>query len=487
MIHRAKTPRHLSLVLILGLALAQWRCSVNPATGRQQLSFYSEAEEIEIGRQNDAVIVAEVGLVDDPGLQSWIQEIGSRLAHHSERPNLPWTFRVLDDPVVNAFALPGGFVYVTRGILAHMSSEAELVGVLGHEIGHVTARHGVNQMSKQQLAVIGLGVGALLSEDVAEVAAPLSLGLGLLFLKFSRSDEAQADELGFRYASRSGYPPAAMAEVFGLLERVGQTSGAGAIPNWLASHPNPGNRRQAIEAKLAGLPPELQNAPWRSEPYLERIDGIVFGDDPRHGFFRGDRFYHPELRFQLDLPAGWQHENALTEVSAQSPGGDAALVLSLVEQDSPSRAEQAFFARPGIEAGGSWLAGAGRSGRVTQRFRLAEATSTLYGGVAFFEHEGKVFQLLAVAQEGAWPERELVLEHAVRSFAELKDSKILDVESMRLDLVRLDRDLTVEELAQRYPSAVELPTLALINHLEPGERLRAGTLAKRVVGAAPEG
>ncbi|NJL29060.1 MAG: M48 family metalloprotease, partial [Thermoanaerobaculia bacterium] len=141
-------------------------------------------------------------------------------------------------PVVNAFALPGGFVYVTRGILAHMGSEAELVGVLGHEIGHVTARHGVNQMSKAQLAAIGLGVGALLSDEVEEVAGVAAVGLGLLFLKFSRSDEAQADELGFRYASRvGGIRRSAMAEVFGVLERVGQASGAGAIPNWLASHP----------------------------------------------------------------------------------------------------------------------------------------------------------------------------------------------------------------------------------------------------------
>lgn len=478
--------RLLPLALLLSAGLLAWRCSVNPATGRQQLSFYSEAEEIEIGLQNDALIVAEMGVVGDPALQDYLQELGTRLARESERPDLPWTFRVLNDPVVNAFALPGGFVYVTRGLLAHMNSEAELVGVLGHEIGHVTARHGVNQMSKAQLAVIGLGVAAILSEDVEEAAAPLALGLGLLFLKFSRSDEAQADALGFRYASHAGYPPAAMAEVFGVLERVGAASGAGAIPNWLASHPDPGNRRRAIEAKLPALPPELRDAPWRAEPYLEHIDGLTFGDDPRQGFFEGDRFYHPELRFQLDFPAGWTHENELQAVSAQSPDETARVVLTLVEDDSPRSAAQAFFEQEGVEPESSWLAGSGRFERVARRFRLAGEQTPLRGGVVFLTHEGKVFRLLGVAQDGAWSAKEATLERAVASFAELVDPKILGIESMRLELVRLDRDLTLEEFAGRYPSVVDLATLASINHLDAGERLRAGSLAKRVVGFNPE-
>ena len=160
-----------------------------------------------MGKEADAQIPQQLGLYDDRELQDYVNDLGQRLAADSERPHLPWTFRVVDDDVVNAFALPGGFIYVTRGILSHMSDEAELAGVLGHEIGHVTARHSVNQMSKGMLAQIGLGVGSVLSPEVANLAGLAQTGLSLLFLKYGRDDERQADELAFRYGARADYDP----------------------------------------------------------------------------------------------------------------------------------------------------------------------------------------------------------------------------------------------------------------------------------------
>ena len=158
-------------------AVALAGCASNPATGKSQLNFYSEAQEIEMGRQADAEIVQQLGLVDDPELQAYVSRLGGELAARSERPGLPWSFKVIDDPVVNAFALPGGYIYVTRGILAHMGSEAELASVLGHEIGHVTAQHSLNQISKQQVAMGGLLVGAILSPEVAQGAQAVQAGL----------------------------------------------------------------------------------------------------------------------------------------------------------------------------------------------------------------------------------------------------------------------------------------------------------------------
>ena len=215
----------------LAVALRRWRastgggCSVNPATGKRQLALMSEEQEIAMGKEADAQIPQQLGLYDDRELQDYVAAIGGRLAAESERPHLPWTFRVVDDDVVNAFALPGGFIYVTRGILTHMSDEAELAGVLGHEIGHVTARHSVNQMSKGMLAQIGLGVGSVLSPEIASLAGLAQTGLSLLFLKYGRDDERQADELAFRYGARADYDPRSLIDLFALLERVGATSG----------------------------------------------------------------------------------------------------------------------------------------------------------------------------------------------------------------------------------------------------------------------
>ncbi len=209
-------------------------CSMNPATGQRQLSLISEAQEVEIGRNTDQQMVQQTGLYPDDDLQTYVQELGEDMAKLSERPDLPWHFRVVDDPIVNAFALPGGFIYVTRGILAHLGSEAELAGVIGHEIGHVTARHSANQLSKAQLATLGLGIGMVVSEDFRRFGDLAQSGLGLLFLKFGRDDERQADDLGFRYASRAGHNPAAMADVFETLGRVSASASAGSrLPSWL--------------------------------------------------------------------------------------------------------------------------------------------------------------------------------------------------------------------------------------------------------------
>src|SRR5712691_5138809 len=183
-------------------ALVAAGCAVNPATGSRQLMLISESQEIAMGREYDQEVAASIGLYPDSALQRWIQQFGARLAATSERPNLPWTFHVVDDPVVNAFALPGGYIYVTHGILAHLNSEAELAGVVGHEIGHVTARHSVSQMSKQQLAQLGLVLGTVIEPKLQRYAGAASQSLGLLFLKFSRDNESQADQLGFRYMRR---------------------------------------------------------------------------------------------------------------------------------------------------------------------------------------------------------------------------------------------------------------------------------------------
>src|SRR2546428_5465180 len=276
-----RSTRRARLTVLATLAAA---CASNPATGSRQLMLVSESQEIALGRDYDQQVAASIGIYPDSELQRWIQQFGARLAATSERPNLPWSFRVVDDPVVNAFALPGGFIYVTRGILVHLNSEAELAGVVGHEIGHVTARHSASQMTKQQLAQVGLVVGSIASSEFGRYAGLASQALGVLFLQYSRDNERQADDLGLRYMRRVNYDPREMPHVFEMLARVSQAQGGGRVPEWLATHPDPENRRGRIEQEIAALPQNFTGVAVNRDIYLRRLGGLVDGSHPPGGY-----------------------------------------------------------------------------------------------------------------------------------------------------------------------------------------------------------
>src|SRR5918912_469451 len=193
---------------VFAAALTATACATNPATGKKQISLMSEEQEIALGKQSDPEIRREMGVYNDPGLQEYISAVGMKLARGSERPNLPWHFTVVDSPAVNAFALPGGYIYITRGILPFLDDEAQLAGVLGHETGHVTARHAAQQYTTQTGAGLGLTLLSIFVPEARPFQGIAEQAAGLLFLKYSRDDELQADSLGVRYATRSGWNPA---------------------------------------------------------------------------------------------------------------------------------------------------------------------------------------------------------------------------------------------------------------------------------------
>lgn len=475
----ARRLRNLFLV-VPALALG---CAVNPATGERQLSLVSESQEIAMGREYDPQVVAQMGIYPDSALQQYVRELGMQMARASERPNLPWSFRVLDDPLVNAFAVPGGFVYITRGILAHMDSEAELVGILGHEIGHVTARHSVNQMSRQQLAQLGLGVGMILRPELQQFGDLAGAGLGLLFLKYGRDDEYQSDDLGIRYMRQAGYNPRELASVFRTLGALSGEGEGGRPPEWASTHPFPENREDRVLAAVSAA--EAEGLRVGREDFLEQIDGIVFGSDPRQGFFRENVFLHPELAFRLDFPTGWRTQNARSAVQALSTEQDVAMQLTLVDQGSATEARSAFLSLQGMQVGERWERSVNGLPAAWTRFSVAVESGTLTGMAGFVDYGGRVYRLLGYGTPGGWQARGNTVRASLESFQRVTDRSVLDLQPRRLEIVRIPSAMAFEEFLRRYPSSEEPDVMALINGVEPGERLASGRLMKRVVGTRP--
>jgi predicted Zn-dependent protease len=467
--------------LILGTGVGS--CARNPVTGKSELSLVSESQEIEMGKQGAQEVAQTIGLYDNANAQAYVAEIGKPIAAKSERPNLPWEFHVVDDASVNAFALPGGFIFVTRGLMTTINDEAEFATVIGHEIGHVTNRHSVQMISKSQLAQLGLGIGSILSSDIAKFGQLAGAGLQVLFLKYSRDAENQADQAGFRYALNQGYDVREMPKVFQTLDRISQTSGGGKLPEWLATHPNPGNRIKHIETMLDTVHTDLGRAKINQDGYLQRIKGMTYGEDPQQGYFEGTQFYHPKMRFQLHFPDGWQVQNSAAAVASMSPNQDAIIQLSLAGQGSPQQAAQQFLSQQGVQAGQSSNTSINGLPATSSYFQAQTEQGTIEGIVSFISYGGQTFGLMGYTPGGKLSTYDHVFQSAIRSFGELRDGSKINVQAAKVDVVKLNRDMTLEQFNAQYPSSVPIEQVAIINEVEgPSTVLPAGRLVKRVVG-----
>jgi predicted Zn-dependent protease len=470
--------------LLLGAALAGGlACARNPVTGKNELALVSEGQEIEMGKQAEQEVAQTMGYVNDPALQSYVSAIGMKMAKASERPDLPWEFHVVDDASVNAFALPGGFIHVTRGLLTAINDEAELATVLGHEIGHVTARHSVNQISKAQVAQLGLGIGSILSPRIAQLSGVASQGLGLLFLKYGRDDEKQADDLGFRYALGQNYDVREMANVFVTLERESNAAGGGRMPEWLSTHPDPGNRVQEVQAKLDTLSRPLANTVVDRDQYLQHIQGLVYGEDPRQGFFEGNVFYHPNMRFQMSFPQGWQTQNTPSAVVAVSPQQDAIIQLQLAGNTPPQQAASQFLSQQGIQAGNASTQSINGNPAATSYFQAQTEQGPIAGIVSFISYGGQTFGILGYSGGQQFNAYEGAMRQTIGSFGQLRNSAALDVKPNHVELVRLPRAMSLNEFYQQYPSNIPLAEVAIINEVShAADQIPQGRILKRVTG-----
>jgi predicted Zn-dependent protease len=455
-------------------------CATNPVTGRRELSLVSEAQEVQMGREASQNDLRRVGEIQNAEVLSLVRRIGTQMAAKSERPNLPWGFHVLDDAGVNAFAYPGGFIFVTRGLLTHLNSEAELAEVIGHEIGHVTAKHTVAQMSQGQLAQIGLVGASIFSPTIARYGDLLGTGASLLFLKFGRDDELQADALGFQYSLAQGYDVRESPKVFTMLGRL--SGGGGRVPEWQSTHPDPGNRVQRAQQRLASTPATaLTNTRVNRESYLRLLDGMVFGENPRHGFFRGQRFLHPDLRFQLDFPTGWKTANMPDAVVAVSPDNGAQLQL-LPGQGTPAQTLQALLGQQGITVRQSGQTTINGIAAVQATFDAQTQQGTISGLATALSHNNTTYLLLGLVVPQVAQQRGPELEATMRSFRPLTDATALNVQPARVQLVTVDQAMTGAQFVQRYPSSVPAEQLLLINGIEGGSSIARGTVLKRVTG-----
>lgn len=471
------------LLLATGLAVGLLSCARNPVTGKSELSLVSESQEIQMGQQAAQQVAQSIGLYNDSKVQTYVANLGKQMAAQSERPNLPWEFHVVDDAAVNAFALPGGFIYVTRGLMTSINNEAELATVLGHEIGHVTYRHSVQQISKAQLAQLGLGIGSILSSDIARFGQLASAGLSILFLKYGRDAENQADQAGFRYALNQNYDVREMTDVFETLNRVSGASNAGKLPEWLSTHPNPENRIKRIESVLDTLDRDPSKGIVDREEYLQYLKGMPYGEDPRQGYFEGTHFYHPQMKFQLTFPEGWQVQNTPQAVVAMSPNQDAMVQLGLAGQASPQQAAQQFLSQQGVQAGQASTASINGLPAASSYFQAQTEQGTIQGIVSFISYGGTTFGLMGYTPAGKMDSYDQTFQSTIRSFNELRDRSKLDVSPARIELVKLNSQMTLEQFNSRYPSSIPLEQLAIINEVEdPGTPLPAGQTVKRVVG-----
>lgn len=475
------------LAPVLLAAALSVACATNPVTGRHEFTLLSESQEIAIGREADAQIRAEMGVYDDSDLQQYVSDIGLRLARLSERPHLPWRFVVVDQPAVNAFALPGGFIYITRGILPFLDSEAELAGVLGHEIGHVTARHAAQQYTRAvggQLGLAALGIFVPAARPFGQLSEQ---ALALLFLKYGRDDELQADQLGARYAAAGGWDPAGVPGMLSTLGRLDEAAGdRKGVPNWLSTHPEPLARVAAVEPVVDRLKAGRSDLVVDREAFQRRIDGLVFGDNPEQGITRGSVFLHPPLRFRVDFPPAWQISNSPRQVVAQAPGADIFMVLQLVERPQ-GRDIEAIAVDSMLRAGFRRLRG--------ERTRIngLEAFVGLYEGqvqgfgraasrAAHIAHAGRVYLLAGLVAPRAFDQTDPAFLASIRSFRALTDAEAEAIRPNRIDFYVVRAGDTWASIAERFGGIVKSSTLAVMNGASSGSAPQPGSRIKVVVG-----
>lgn len=478
------------LLPALAILLLSQSCAVNPVTGKKQVMLMSEQQEVALGASADPSIVAQYGLYKDEALEKFVDEKGQKMAAVSHRSNLKFTFRVVDSPVVNAFALPGGYVYFTRGILAHFNNEAEFSGVLGHEIGHVTARHGAQQQTKAQLGQVALIGGVIATKGSQQFMQAAQQSLGLLFLKFGRDHESQSDKLGVEYSTKIGYDAKEMAGFFQTLNRLSTKSGASEIPTFLSTHPNPLDRFNNVQALAQEWQAKDNNGPYavnRNE-YLKLVEGLVYGEDPRQGYVTNNIFYHPELRFQFPIPQNWKHLNSPTQVQMAPEDGKAMMIFTLSQQKELQAAANEIvqnFKLTLKESKQLTINGFPALGLFTEQSNQdpnTGQTATINVLSYCIKYGELIYVFHGITSQADFNTYSNTFKNVSTNFKKLTDPGKINVKPERIRIKQLARDMTLQQALKNYKVPDKrLDELAVINGMELTDQLKKGTWIK-VIG-----
>lgn len=464
------------IMLILCIILAG--CAQNPVTGRNDFVMMSENQEMAVGRQSDAEVKKQYPVYPSKVLQDYVNRVGQKLAKNSHRPNLEYHFTVLDSPEINAFALPGGYVYITRGIMAYLNSEAELAAVLGHEIGHVTARHGVRQNSAAQAANIGLTIVSIFVPQMNTVnGRNLSNALGSALLSgYGRDHELEADRLGAEYLARTEYDPQAIVKVIGVLKNqelqdIELAKIEGRQPRRyhgvFASHPDNDTRLQQAVGEAANK--TVANPFAGRDEFLTATNGIVFNDSVEQGVVRNNRFAQADMGIALQFPLTWQVHNLPDSLVAISPQGEAQMQMKLGKPNG----SPATVART--------LAGANGQVEEVTINKLPAAlvylpTSTL--GVVYVDQQAFLIQGTSKTAP-LFDKHKAEMLAAIRSFHALSAEERKQIKPLTVRVITAKSGDTFAKLAQRSPLGDSAERyLRLINALYPAGEPQAGQKVK---------
>jgi predicted Zn-dependent protease len=473
-----------AILLLLVVLVAS--CATNPVTKEREFTLMSESQEIAMGRESDAQVRAEMGVYNNAELSTYVSEIGLRLAKLSERPTLPWQFTVVDQPAINAFALPGGFIYITRGILPFLDDEAELAGVLGHEIGHVTARHSVRQYTRTVGGVVALGALGVFVPAARPFGQISEQALGLLFLKYGRNDELQADQLGARYEASGGWDPAGVPGMLSTLGLLDEASGdRKGIPNWLSTHPEPLARVAEIKPTVSELKSGRSNYVTNRDALVRRIEGVIYGDNPEQGITRGSTFLHPPLRFRLDFPSKWEIANSPQQVVAKAPDADVFMLLQGVTKPQGSTVREVALAH--MQAAGFRAVSGDRTtingldAFVGVYQGKIEGLGDVASRAAHIAHGGAYYLVAGLVPPAGFDSVDGTVTSSIRSFRPLTAAEVQAIRPARVDIHVVREGDTWESLAARSGGAIKASTLAVMNHSTPDASPRVGARIKIVV------
>ena len=475
------------ILLFLANVILVISCAVNPVTGKKQIMLMSEAQEIQMGLAYDPQVMATFGAYPDNNLQNFVQTKVNEIGKISHRPNLEYHAKVIDSPVVNAFAVPGGYIYLTRGILAQLNNEAELEGVMAHELGHIAARHTVSQQSKQQLGQLLLIGGMIASEKFAQYAQYALQGMQLLFLKFSRDDERQADALGVEYSSKLGYDAHKMADFFKVLQKMSLSESEGGIPTFLSTHPDPGDRYNDVNKQAADWQTQLGLGSYKvnQDSYLKMINGIIYGEDPKQGYVEGNTFYHPELKFKFSFPNGWKLENSPLQVSITPPDQKALMLFTLSSQKSLEAAVDTTISQYKLTLQGSKrITVNGLQAIMTQCKQVSQdqstgATQTNMVLSYFISHGGLIYVIHGVSTEADFNNYAGIMNSSMTTFSDLTDPSKINVKPKRIQIVTVQRTGPLSDAFAYYRvPQTQYKELALLNDLKLTDQVPIGKLIK---------